>query len=215
MCVYARARVCVCSCAHRAVRGRGFHPLFVHHHKGMRCPARGKDAGTSFTVTHRERWSQYMDEALTEVGVSPTFKRLIMDRSHYAMRFYGPFWDDRAHVAEFEAKLEAEAAAKEQAAALAGSPSDVKSTNQPTLGPRRPNSSRAPVARSTRRQLRAPATRPKSRGSDVMGGWPEGHHRRPPNPPSRVRRRRLPVGASVRTHRAHGRVLSREARAPA
>ena len=115
------------------VRGYGFHPLFVHHNKGKRCRLRGEDAGTHFTITHRDRWLQYMDDACTDVGVSAGFRARVMGLARSAMGFYGvcferlrshvatvlpwcvcvrvhtvhagPFWDDREQVEELERQL--------------------------------------------------------------------------------------------------------------
>ena len=82
------------------VRGYGFHPLFVHHNKGKRCRLRGEDAGTHFTITHRDRWLQYMDDACTDVGVSAGFRARVMGLARSAMGFYGVcFESPRGHVA--------------------------------------------------------------------------------------------------------------------
>lgn len=86
-------------------RGHGFHSLFVNHHKGMRCPKRGKDKNTSFTVTHRELWLKFMQEACDEVGLSEGATEMHMDFCSHAMNFYGPFWDDRKQVAALRARI--------------------------------------------------------------------------------------------------------------
>ena len=110
-----------------AVRGGGHYAVLQNHYKGMNSPLRGKDAGRNFTVTHRDRWLQYMQESLDEAGCSKSLVRPIMALVNHVMHLYGPFWNDRQQVADLEAKLRRQAKAKANGTASDKAASDGSS----------------------------------------------------------------------------------------